>query len=268
MNHLSEFLDEKVAYGQYAFVAEEALERLSITKNALNCGVYKLKKKNRLISLADNFYGIVPDEYRVLGSLPAEEAVSLLFKHWNEPYYVCLLSAALYHGASHQKPQTFQVMSSKRLASRTFGKIKIDFIYKNNVALLPTQQIEIKTGYLTVATPELTAWDLFLYPNHVGGLNHIATVLTELVDVMDVKKLIALIEISSDKAWVQRLGYILDLIDPIETQKRDYLVNELYSYFEEKITYPVALVTSIESVGFPRDNRWKIIENAKLESDI
>jgi len=36
-------------------------------------------------------------------------------KHLNIDYYACLLIAALYHGATHQKPGLFQVITEKRI---------------------------------------------------------------------------------------------------------------------------------------------------------
>ena len=50
----------------------------------------------------------------------------------------------------------------------------------------------MSTGYLKVATPELVALDLLNYPNHAGGLNHIATVFSELIETLDPVKLINL----------------------------------------------------------------------------
>ena len=54
--------------------------------------------------------------------------------------------------------------------------------------------------------------DLILYPHQSGGLNHIATVLTELVEKMDVEKLYELAEKNQEITWKQRLGYLLDIL--------------------------------------------------------
>ena len=34
-------------------------------------------------------------------------------EYWQSKYYVGLLTAAMYHGASHQQPQIFQVVIEK-----------------------------------------------------------------------------------------------------------------------------------------------------------
>ena len=85
------------------------------------------------------------------------------------------------------------MISDKRIKHpSTFGDVKIDYIYKKSVLELPTQDFTMSTGYLKVATPELVALDLLEYPNHVGGLNHIATVFSALAPVLDSIKLINL----------------------------------------------------------------------------
>ena len=85
--------------------------------------------------------------------------------------------------ATHQKPAKFQVVSDKRIKrDLIFGSVEIKFIYKKSLLNLPTRNITVDTGYLEVATPELALLDLLSYPDHAGGLNHIATVLSELAD--------------------------------------------------------------------------------------
>ena len=43
-------------------------------------------------------------------------------------YYVGFLSAAEVHDAGHQRPQTFQVATSERLSTRTFGRVRVEFV--------------------------------------------------------------------------------------------------------------------------------------------
>ena len=253
--------------GHYAFTTEEALSYLSISRNAFNCGMYKLKKKGEIVSPAKNLYVIIPPEYQSMGCIPAEELVPILMKHWNLPYYVCLLSAAQFHGASHQKPQIFQMMINKQIKRLHCGKLRIDFVYKKSIINLPTQVLTVKTGYLTMSTPELTAMDLLSYPRHVGGLNHIATVLSELIEKIDPKLLIKLVNESVEKAWAQRLGYILEHIETMDEEKQQNVANMLHHALGKSLN-PVPLAPELLIKGQTRDHRWMIIENTTVESDL
>lgn len=254
--------------GHLSFTLDKAIADLHISRNAVICGMYKLKKKGEVVSPAKNLYVIVPPEYQSIGCLPAEELIPILMQHWRLPYYVCLLSSALYLGASHQKPQIFQVMVNKQLKPIICGKVKIEFIYKKSLENLPTKNVPVKTGYLVVATSELTAMDLLIYSHQAGGLNHIATVLSELIEEIDPKQLIALLEQSEKKSWVQRLGYILEHIESMEEQKQKKVIQLLHTYVADKSFTPTALAPELPIKGKPRDHRWMIIENTDIESDL
>lgn len=253
--------------GQIAFTTQEAISSLGISKNALQCAVYRLKKSGDIVSPTSNLYVIVPPEYQILGCIPAAELIPILMKHWNLPYYVCLLSAAEYHGASHQKPQLFQVMTNKQIKRLHCGKLRIEFIYKKSLEQLPTQSITVNTGYLISSTPELTAMDLLHYPKHVGGLNHIATVLSELIETIDEQALMHLIDHFPEKAWVQRLGYILEHIETMDTGKQQNIIELLHNKLIKPST-PIPLATELPIKGYPRDTRWMIVENTTIESDL
>jgi predicted transcriptional regulator of viral defense system len=256
------------AEGRHAFTRDEAISRLGISGNAFSCGMYKLKRQGDIISPAKNLYVIIPPENQSIGCLQADELVPILMKHWGLKYYVCLLSAALYHGASHQKPQIFQVVTNKQLKPMQCGKVKIEFIYRKTLENLPTQKQVVKTGYLIIATSELTAMDILIYSYHVGGLNHVATILSELIEAIDLEKLIEFVRNSKEKAWIQRLGYILEHIESMEPVKQSRIVELLYQYINEQPYYFVPLAPELLVKGKNRDLRWKIIENTTIESDL
>lgn len=264
---IRDYLKSIRSKGQIAFTTQEAISSLGISKNALQCAVYRLKKSGDIVSPTSNLYVIVPPEYQALGCIPAADLIPILMKHWNLPYYICLLSAAEYHGASHQKPQVFQVMTNKQIKMLHCGKLRIEFIYKKSLENLPTQSITVNTGYLIISTPELTVMDLLYYPRHVGGLNHIATVLSELVENIDEQALAKLIDFSQEKAWVQRLGYILEHIETMDTEKQKNIIKLLQNTLTRPST-PIPLATEMPIKGCPRDVRWMIVENTTIESDL
>jgi predicted transcriptional regulator of viral defense system len=269
MSIFKNYIKSVRAAGHHAFTTQEGMGQLGTSRNAFNCGMYKLHKQGDIVSPAKNLYIIVPPEYQAVGCIPPDELVPLLMRHWNLNYYVCLLSAALYHGASHQKPQVFQVMVSKQLKPLLCGKIKIDFVYRKSLDELPVEQRIVKTGYLDLASPELTAMDLLLYPQHVGGLNHIATVLSELIEVIIPEKLIKLMKMyPKGKSWAQRLGYILEQIEPLDIEKQKKLINSLHNYLVKQPIHFVPLATELPVKGEPRNCKWMIIENTTIESDL
>ena len=184
-------------------------------------------------------------------------------------YYVALLTAGLFHGATHQKPAKFQVISDKRIKHPSvFGGVEIDFFYKKSVSGLPTQNFTVSTGYLKVATPELVALDLLNYPNHAGGLNHIATVFSELIEKLDPVKLINLAKNTHAEYQLQRIGYILDHIDMMDENHAEAIINALSVHVKKIKPSYLPLASEIPKTGYPRCKKWRIIENSEIESDL
>lgn len=263
-----EFITRLRSDGSIGFTFEQALNELGVTPVALRCGLYRLMKKGSIISPARHLYVIVPPEESKFGSIPAEELVPIIMKHMGADYYVGLLSASLYHGSSHQKPQVFQVITNKRLKPLGFGRIRIEFVYKKKLDNVIFSNKTVKTGYLKVSSPEYTIMDLFLYPKHVGGLNHIATILSELVDEIDIDKLTEVFELSNRINWIQRLGYILECIGDSDDAVKARLAAGIYDYVSVRDLRYIPLAEKIPTKGFPKNKKWKIIQNTVIESDL
>lgn len=231
--------------------------------------LHRLLKTGDLISPARGLYVIVPPEDQPHGSIPTQELVPLVMQYLGAHYYVALLSAGLFHGATHQKPARFQVISDKRIKHpSTFDDVEIDYIYKKSLLKMPTQNFTMSTGYLKVATPELVALDLLEYPNHAGGLNHIATVFSELIEVLDPIKLINLAKDTRVEYQLQRIGYILDHIDVMDEPGSEIIINTLAHHIQAHKPSYLPLASEISKIGYSRCKKWKIIENSEIESDL
>lgn len=270
MSKFSNYLKHVRASGRSYFSLEEAVEYLKVSRESALFSIHRLKKVGDLISPAKGLYVIIPPEHLKFGCIPAEELLPILAKYLGLNYYTALLTAGIYHEATHQKPNSFQVICDKRIRTKfEFGQVKIDFIYKKSLANLPVRQVIVRTGYLNVSSPELTVMDLLLYPSKSGGLNHIATVLSEII--LNDKEIIKLADGSKSKSWLQRLGYIIDKIgnDSGEENYTNRLVSEsIHEYLSSQKIKLTPLAPEIPIKGYPRCKKWKIIENSTIESDL
>jgi len=268
MSALSKYIKNIRSKGQRVFTTKNALNALSTSERNLYKSISRLKTKGELTSPIKGLYVIIPPENLLLGCIPESELIPLLMEHLHIEYYVALLSAAKYHGASHQTPMEFQIITDKRLRDINCGDVRIVFIYKKSLTDLPTMNFPSKTGYIKVSSPEVTAMDLFIYSDRVVGLNNIATILSELIEKIDPKRLIEIANIYKQKAWVQRLGYILEHIETMEEEKRIALLKVLEGYLgKKKLVYiPLSAKNSIK--GAERNNKWMIIENTTIDSDL
>ena len=267
--HIQSYIKEIRKAGKRCFTIQDVVDKFGASRGLVRVSVNNLLKSGDLISPARGLYVIVPPEHQHHGSIPAQELVPLVMKYLDANYYVALLSAGLLHGATHQKAARFQVISDKRIKHpSSFGDVEIDYIYKKSILNLPTQDFTVATGYLKVATPELVALDLFKYPDHAGGLNHIATVFSELIETLDPIKLIELAKNTNSECQLQRIGYILDHIDLMDEDNAEITINALAQHVQKNKPNYLPLASEISKTGYPRCEKWRIIENTEIESDL
>lgn len=258
---LVDFINAMAAKGRSSFSYKDIEKQINLSSMAIKAALRRLQKKGEIAMPYRGFYVIVPPEYRALGSLPAEQFIPDLMNYLGEIYYVGLLSAAEYHGAAHQRSQIFQVVVAKSRRPIRCGKIRVDFVLRKNSAQMPTQTRNTPAGIIKISTPEATAIDLIGYTKHCGGINNVATVLKELAEKIDGKRLVAAAKLSP-VAWVQRLGFLLGLI--VKGDKAEGIA----VYIKNKLPVRVPLVPANSIKGAKMDARWRVFINAKVEADI
>ena len=134
---LASWIDDRQAVGLYYFTREEAIQSLKITEEAFRKAASRLAKKTRLVRIRSGFFVIVPLEYRASGVLPADWFIADLMAYLEQPYYVGLLSAAALHGAAHQQPQQFQVVTTAPQRRIQKNNLSLRFFFKTNFDATP-----------------------------------------------------------------------------------------------------------------------------------
>ena len=261
MTSAGTYIRELQARGRYHFTTDEAVQALGGSVTATRAALRRLKAKGLVAAPHRGFYVIVPPEYQGLGCPPADQFIPDLMQHLGEPYYVALLSAAAYHGAAHQRPQRFQVMVPSARRGISCGRVSVDFIARRDMAATPVIQRNTPRGIIRIASPEATALELVAYPDRGGGLSNVATVLVELAESMEARAL----EVEARRApmaWVQRLGYLLSLVDAEE------YAAALDPVLGDGSPFIVALAPAVSMAGAVRDMRWRVATNVEIEPDL
>jgi predicted transcriptional regulator of viral defense system len=258
---LAPFIQDLAAKGRSCFSFEDVEKLKSSTPMAIKAALRRLQKKGEIAMPYRGFYVIVPPEYRAAGCLPPEQFIPDLMNELSEVYYAGLLSSAEYHGAAHQRPQVFQVVVANSRRPIRCGKMRAEFILRKNAAKIPTELRNTPAGVLKIATPEATALDLVGYVGRCAGLDNVATVLTELAEKIDAGRLLEVAELSPI-AWVQRLGFLIDLVGAHE--KADGIAE--YIKGKRPVRTPLAPARSIK--GAKIENRWRVFVNTRVEPDV
>jgi predicted transcriptional regulator of viral defense system len=200
--------DAMLARGRHTASTEELLELTGLDRGALHSGLHRLRAEHSIVSPARGLYAVVAPQYRAWGAPPAEWFIDAMMAHLDRGYYLALLTAAALHGAAHQAPQSFQVVTDKHVQDRELGRNRLHFYTSRHLAETPTERRTGPSGYLRLATRESTAVDLAQHPRQSGGLDNVATVLCELGELDGTT--LGRIAAPRGKATARRLGWLLE----------------------------------------------------------
>jgi len=210
-------------------------------------------------------YVPIPAEYRSWRAVPASHFIDPMMRYLGHEYYVGFLSAAEVHGAAHQRPQVFQVITDARLNDRAFDRVRMEFTTSAKTARRPTKAVNTPTGTMKVSVPEITVLDLVASPAHGGGLSNIATVLGGLLGdgLLDVPRLA---ELAKDypAAVSQRAGWLLEQVAGEIGTELDLARLAEVAHARSK---PTPLAASGPQAG-PFNERWNVLVNTDVEPDL
>lgn len=227
--------------------------------------LYLLRQKGVLFSPYRAFYVILPPQYRLIGSVPPSYYIDYLMKLLGKSYYFGLLSAAVFHGAAHQRPMSDVVMTErpKLTAPKTENRL-VRFVYRQEIPREFLLEKNGEGGVVRYSNAELTAVELVQYEQYAAGLSHVATVLEELLEATDFAHASeGVFKVCKDSA-IQRLGYL------VEREIGDERQGEVI-YHEWvrtcKVPHFVPLALQSPTPAFRRDERWKVDVNVTIERD-
>ena len=253
--------------GDFSFSIESAKKALpAYSEIALKRALSRLSEKGKIISVYKGYYLILPPQYAKKRVLPPSLFLDAFFQFLERPYYVSLLSAATYHGASHQQPQEFYVTTNFPAMRATQKKgLTINYISIDKIPEKFLDKRKTEAGYLTISNPMLTATDLVQFERRIGGLNRAATVLFELMEVLKPSDFNENILEHTAVTTLQRLGYLLEF-----ACLNNDLSDALYKTMEinKSRLFRIPLKASQQTKGFSSANRWKVIVNTEIDIDL
>lgn len=256
---LEAWIDDRQAHGGYTFLRSDAVADSGLSAEAVKKALQRLARRGRLVKAKDYFYVITPLEYHNAGGPPASWFIHDLMAAMGLPYYVGILTAAAQHGASHQQPQEFQVITDRSVRTLTVGRTRIRFFASQYVAKAAVANIKTPTGTMRVATPETTAVDLVRFARAAGYLDNVATVLAELSSSLDPRKLLAAVRLVNDVPNAKRLGYLLDHVHAKQ------LSEPIHTWVERQSPRLVPLQSGRPVTDATEDRRWHVLVNQPIE---
>jgi len=265
-NYIDDYLTEIQARGRYSVTLKELKAKFDTSEKAILQNIYRLKTKNQLAQVRKEFYVIVPPQYSNRGMVPPTLFIADMMEFLYREYYVGLLSAAALHGAGHQQPMEFQVMTKKPpLRNIKNKKLTISFFTKGKWKQEQMIQRKTETGYINISTPELTAFDLVSYARKIGGLNRIIPILEDLTDSIKPASFARTAK-SQKTLTIQRLGYLLDEIGNTSlADTLNKLIVNLSGAQTGKTLKKIPLSLAHKDRTGNVDEKWRVIVNTELD---
>jgi predicted transcriptional regulator of viral defense system len=255
------FVKALLKRGRYSFTLREVGETLGKRGPALNLVLQRLKKAGWIAPVSRGFYVALDVQHQTAGMLNPAWFVDDWAMYMHMAYYVGGLSAAELHGAAHQRPMQFQVFGNRQLRDVKQPSLHLATFYKRNLAATPTVKLKSPAGFFLASTPEATAGDIVAYHRCCPSLDHAATVLVELAEAIDARRLAALPEKGFSLPPLQRLGWLLDHVQWPEKAVR------LHAALSRTALNWVTLESRLPPDG-RRNDRWRVIENTDIQPDI
>ena len=261
MDTVADFIDDLQASGRYTFTPPDARAGLTKSDVAIATALRRLKKRVRVVTPRRGFCVIVPTEYRAAGAPPPSWFIDDLMRYLGQPYYVGLLTAAALHGASHQQPMAFQVVTDRPTRPAIAGRTRVEFHMSRSVLGTTVTDTQTETGFMRVSTPEATSIDLVRFPDACGGWSNIATVLAELAERMDPERL-GSVTAGAKTPEIQRLGFLLDRAG--QPRFADPLLRVLSAKrYRQVLLAPEAPRGEDRAVS-----PWRVMPNEDIEADL
>lgn len=260
---LKEYLDSLLAGGRHWFTVVELQEHIPLKEASLRVALSRMAKAGQINMIRRGFGIILPAHGQ---ELHPTYYVDAMMMHLEAKYYVGLLSASAYWGASHQASMAYQIVADKVVTPIKFERGRIEFVTKNSP--LPTDWIKKEAGmggYFQISSPELTAIDLVRFPKKSGHLNNVATILSELTEKWDGRTMSSLCHDQyTPTVTLQRLGYILDEILGLK-KEANYAEQALKDRKPNRQMLSLAKKSNRKDTPF--NEKWSLYINTTVEPD-
>src|SRR3989338_22343 len=226
------------------FTLDEALAVLKKKKSSVTKLLHDLTEKNWLFRVSRGNYLILPLE---AGPKPRfTEHEFIIASALISPYYISYWSALNYYGLTEQVSKTIFIATTKRKLEKELMGLKFRFITLHKTKFFGFRSILQNNHYINIAEKEKVIIDCLDLPRNCGGIIEVIKAIDGCKEELDLNTLITYAKKMQNAAILNRLGYILELLD-IKSNiapSKHYVI--LDPVGKKKGTY---------------NKKWKIIEN-------
>jgi predicted transcriptional regulator of viral defense system len=195
---------------QEIVTAPEAIRMLGSERTGRKV-LYNLVRKGWLARLKPGRYMLLPPEHgpENLGESNALALASAVV----DPSYVGWWSAAAFHGFTTQRPSTITVAVTRPTPSRSVEGVEVRFVTLTARKFFGSEDHSVYGRTVKLSGPAKTVVDCIDRPDLCGGPSELARIVFGASSEVEPEDLIDTARILGSDAVLQRLGYLMDLVD-------------------------------------------------------
>ena len=260
----ADYIKQLLSFEEYSFSLDEIRRKTGKSNVSVRRELDRLTEKGEIVNLRKGFYLIITPRYSSAQKLPIQLYSEKLFKYLNRNYYVALFSAAKFHGASHQQVQRDYLITEKpKYNDISKNTIDIRFFTTSHWSGNNIQLKKSDAGIYKVSSPALTIVDLIHHQTKLGGINRMLSTIEELVEEIIEPDFVELLNWYPHRSTLQRLGFLLE-----ELEINNAFQDLIFKHLKASNFFPVLLSPKPNEKPGAVDNKWKVVVNVKLESDL
>ncbi len=240
----SRLLSELAENNKTIFNVADAVNILKEKKSSVIKLLHDLTKNKWLFRLCKGKYLIFPLEAGVEPKFTEHEF--FIVSNLIEPYYISYWSALNYYGFTEQVSKTIFVITTKRKREMNILGLKIKFVTINKNKFFGFKSILINNHQINIAEKEKVIIDCLDFPRNCGGIIEVVKAIDYGRDELDFQKLENYAKKMNKSAIINRLGYILELLN----LKTNLIPGNHYVFLDPLIKNKISY-----------NSKWKIIEN-------
>lgn len=247
----SRLLSELAESNKSIFTVDDAVKILKGKKSSVTKLLHDLTRKKWLFRLSRGKYLILPLEAGLKPEFTEHEFI--IASNLINQYYISYWSALNYYGFTEQVSKTIFVAATKRKRETNILGLKIKFITIKKNKFFGFRKILINNHPVNLAEKEKVIIDCLDFPRNCGGIIEVIKSIDSAREELDFKKLEDYAKRMKNSAIINRLGYILDLLDIKTKLKPSKHYVFLDPLIKKKISY---------------NTKWKIIENISKKDSL
>lgn len=260
----ADYIKQLLSFEEYSFSLDEIRRETGKSNVSVRRELDRLTEKGEIVNLRKGFYLIITPRYSSAQKLPIQLYSEKLFKYLDRNYYIALFSAAKFHGASHQQVQRDYIITEQpKYNDISKNTIDIRFFTTSKWSGKNIHLKKSDAGIYKVSSPTLTIVDLIHHQTKLGGINRMLATIEELAEELTETDIVELLDWYPHKSTLQRFGFLLEELG-INEEFQELIFKQLrMSKF-----FPVLLSPKPNEKPGAVDNKWKVVVNVKLESDL